>query len=364
MTDIALPHLTVSRLTIPESLDAPDAGAFLDFIRIANAACRRDAGHSDLDYEAHGELAWWHDESDWGHAGFAAERDGVILGFAKLVYPKEEDAETAEFELWVDPDRWGEGAEEALLQAVEDEARAIGRGTIQIFTLHRAEASGPPLVPSTGFGSVPAEDRQTVFQLENGYTLEQVERTSAFDLQGSFDTVERMLETALAKAGADYRPIAWTSPTPEPYQEGLAYAMSRMSTDVPQGGLVVDEQKWDAERVRRRDARLQAEGLTVSIACVEHVPTGTIAAYNELTIQADHTAASSQWGTLVLAEHRGHALGTIVKCVNLLRWRELVPESPRITTFNAEENEHMLAINVALGFTPVSYAGAWKKILD
>ncbi|MEU1970663.1 GNAT family N-acetyltransferase [Microbacterium sp. NPDC019599] len=364
MTDLSLSQLTIGRLAIPESLDAPDAGPFLDFIRIANAACRHDAGHSDLDYEPHEALVSWHDQVDWGHVGFLAERDGVVLGGAELSYQKEEDAESAEFELWIDPDHWGEGAEEALLAAIEAEALAIGRRTIQIFTFHRPADGGRPLVPSTGWGSIPADDRQTVFHLDNGFTLEQVERTSAFDLQGSFDVVERMLQDALEKAGPDYRPVVWTSPTPEQYREGLAYAISRMATDAPQGGLVVDEQKWDADRVRRRDERLQAQRYTVSVACVEHVPTGRIAAYNEIAIQSDHTAATLQWGTLVLKEHRGRSLGTIVKCANLLRWRELVPESPRVTTFNAEENRHMLDINEAIGFTPVSYAGAWKKVLD
>ena len=364
MTDLTLSTLTIGRLVVPETLEAPDAGPFLDFIRIANAACRRDAGHGDLDYEPHEALVSWQDQEDWGHSGFVALRDGVAVGVAKVSYQKEEDAQTIEFELWVDPDRWGEGIEEALLAAVEDEARALDRRTIQIFTLHRPEHDGPPLVPSTGWGSVPAEDRQTVFQVDNGFTLEQVERTSAFDLHGSFADVERLLAEALAKAGPDYRPLLWTSPTPEERREGLAYVMSRMSTDTPQGGLVVDEQKWDADRVRRRDARLQAQRYTVSLACVEHVPSGRIAAYNEIAIQADRTAATLQWGTLVLKEHRGHRLGTIVKCANLLRWRELVPESPRVTTFNAEENRHMLGINEALGFAPVSYAGAWKKVLD
>lgn len=58
-------------------------------------------------------------------------------------------------DLMVDPERWGEGAEEVLLTAVEAEARSHGILTIQSWTLHRPDTDGPRLTPPTGYGSIP-----------------------------------------------------------------------------------------------------------------------------------------------------------------------------------------------------------------
>ncbi|MCR2763656.1 GNAT family N-acetyltransferase [Microbacterium sp. zg.B48] len=355
---------TVSRLLVPESLDGPDADPFLEMVRIGNAVCLADAGHDYLREDPDEVFGFWQDQTDWTQIGYVAEREGRILGVIKIMIANQDEVTSAEFDLMVDPEHRGEGAEQVLLEVVEDRARARGIRTVQTWTLHRPDAAGPRIASPTGYGSIPADDPQVTLLRAGGFTLEQVERNSVFDLHGDFDLVEEMLAAAQSAAGSDYRLLMWTSPTPPEHLGGFAYAISRMSTDAPTGGLVIEEQHWDADRVQRRDARLKAQGLTVSVAAAQHVPTGTIAAYNELVIAEDRTGATQQYGTLVVKGHRGRRLGTVVKCANLLRWRELVPESPRVSTFNAEENRHMLDINEAIGFVPASYAGAWQKVLS
>jgi hypothetical protein len=51
----------------------------------------------------------------------------------------------------------------------------------------------------------------------------------------------------------------------------------------------------------------------------------------------------------------------LVKILNLRRLLSLHPGVQRVLTFNAAENDHMLGINIALGFTPAGYDGEWQR---
>ncbi len=94
------------------------------------------------------------------------------------------------------------------------------------------------------------------------------------------------------------------------------------------------------------------------------MPTGRLVGFTELKAPHDPTAAASQWDTIVLREHRGHRLGMLLKLANFDQLQRVSPGHPSIVTWNAEENRPMLDVNEAVGFTPIGYEGAWKKLLS
>ncbi len=63
---------------------------------------------------------------------------------------------------------------------------------------------------------------------------------------------------------------------------------------------------------------------------------------------------------MVLAGHRGHRLGLLVKVVMLEWLTEAEPAIRRILTGNAGANAHMIAINERLGFAVVDTYRSWE----
>jgi RimJ/RimL family protein N-acetyltransferase len=355
--------LELRPLTLPTSLDDPD---FVEMARLRNLVYAEVSGHDDHRMTAAELLPSYAPDPAELRRIWLAVLDGEPVGRVGIDIPQEAGSRIAYWYIELRKSAWNHGIGSVAHDLVERTAREHGRSILQTFVEH-ADSAGERLEAPTGFGSVPL-DHAARFLLARGHRLEQVVRNSALDLGSELDPqrrlpqVRQLLERATAAADG-YRVVQWRLPTPPEFVDGYAWMKSRMSTDAPSAGLEFDEEKWDAARLARHDAAFVDAGQLVLVTAAQHLDSGELAAFNELVINNDRTEATHQYDTLVLSQHRGHRLGMLVKCAALLAWVELAPDSPRVRTYNAEENRPMLDINEALGFVPVAYEGAWKKVL-
>ena len=355
--------LTLETLRLPSSPEAADAADFLELVRAANALWEHDSGTDLFREDAAERLVRLRDTTYVEKIVVVARRDGRAAGFGLLAYSRT-TRRNANADVVVAPEHRDEEVEDAILSELERIARAHGRSALLSFGFTTVDGGGRRLPSPTGFGTVPLDAWQTRFFLRNGFVLGQVERISTFDLGSSFVEVDSRLDAALAAAGPDYKPVWWRIPTPEEHLESYVAAVARMDTDPPSGELEPEQDVWTAQRIRDREELMFRAGQTKAVAAVVHEPTGAIAAFNELVIGTDRTRPTENHDTLVLPEHRGRRLGTVVKCLGLRRWREVAPDSPVVQTFNAEENRYMLDVNEAVGFQPAAYSGEWRKDLS
>ncbi|MEV7691924.1 GNAT family N-acetyltransferase [Microbacterium sp. NPDC089189] len=345
---------------VPSDAHGADAADFRRMTAIRNDVYREISGFDDQRISPEELLPVYRPDEHQRRYLWLVLVGGEVAGRIGLDIPLEEGSRTAYGLIELSRSVWGRGVGTQAHALFETGARAAGRSILQTWVEHPA-AAGEQLTPPTGFGHLP-RDHAARFLLRHGYTLEQVVRVSAYDMGAPVADLRAHLAEA-ERAAAGYRVLQWTLPTPEAAVAGYAWMKSRMSTDAPSAGLVSDEEVWDDDRLRAHDARYIDGGRTMLVTAAEHIATGELCAFNELVIGTDGSAASSQEDTLVLASHRGHRLGMLVKAAGLLAWRDVAPRSPRVTTYNAEENRPMLDINEALGFVPRSYEGAWKKVL-
>jgi hypothetical protein len=360
--DMTVPDgVVIERVVVPAAMDAPDAAAFADMAEVRNLVARERNGHDDFAYAAEELLPIWQNQEDVAHAGWIARREGVPIARFVTTLPQEAGSEVAEFALEIREADFSPELVDAGFAFVEGHARAHGRRIMQGETDHRP-ADGDTVTAASGHGALPRDEYARAY-LARGYSLEQVDRASAFDLHGDWARVEKLEGEARAEA-AGYRLVSWTVPTPEEYVAGYAALMSRMSTDAPSAGLVWDEEHWDAARLRRHEREILDGGRFGSIMAAQHIASGELVAFTELFVDSTRTGVTEQAATLVRRADRGHRLGLWIKAANLLAWREVAPRSPRVSTMNAEENRPMLEINEALGFVAVSFTGGWKKVLS
>jgi GNAT superfamily N-acetyltransferase len=355
---------TIVELVIPSRLNTPESAAFEQMVAVMNGIAVALWGTEDFVYTAEAELTSFRAQDFMEKLVSVAVVDNAVVGRVVVEFPLEEDAVTATILVDVVPALRGRGIGSALLARGEELVAEGGRTAVSAFTEHPAATlgSGERVHADSGGDGLPVASPDVRFALAHGYRLGQVERSSSLTLPLPVSRRERLLADALAHSTA-YRTLSWWRSAPDELVAEFAAIKERMTTDVPQSGIALDDEAWTADRVRAHEAELIARGEPLQVTVAQHLPTGRIAAYTEIAVPDDGDKAE-QYDTLVAAEHRGHRLGTLVKLVNLERLNERAPHIRRLLTWNAAENTPMLAVNDAFGFELHGLTGNWQKTID
>jgi GNAT superfamily N-acetyltransferase len=97
------------------------------------------------------------------------------------------------------------------------------------------------------------------------------------------------------------------------------------------------------------DATLsRGDGLYRLVA--RHRDSGELAGHTIVAVESRRPAVARQHDTAVARAHRGHRLGVLLKTGMLLWLAEAEPQIETVDTHNAESNDHMIAVNEALGY--------------
>jgi GNAT superfamily N-acetyltransferase len=354
--------IAIEELSIPASLDAPEADDFRAANELRNIIGSEALGPEAGSHTPEETLTYIQEQQYERKRWFVARLAGQIVAYALPHWSVDPGTRITWLDVAVHPAWRKQGIGTVMLDHAEALARDAGRPIVQGGAMH-LPAEGPRLDSPTGFGSIPREDPTARFLLKHGYTLEQVYRYSALYLPVVPATLDDHLAQAQARAGPEYRVHAWSGNAPVQWLDDVAAIFTRIATDVPAGDLEIDDDPWDAERVRKQDEDRAQAGRTGLTTVVEHVPSGRLVALNELAVPEDRSRPVEQGLTLVLTEHRGHRLGMVTKIANIRQLQAFSPASPFIITDNAEENRPMLNVNEAVGFVPIAYEGAWKKTM-
>lgn len=368
------PRLQVEPLVIPESLEGRGREAFIRFSELCNAVHRDTWGNDDFCYSHARRFESYRPNDYEDRHVLLAREDDRLVGCAVLDVPLTDNLSTCYLDILVHPDERRRGVARALSSVAEARVRSIGRTVVMGWSEVRLPATpegGPLVVPTGGAGGYPRDSASAALALAEGYELAQVDRISLFEPGTSVEQAGSGAWAEPVPAGSrggetaddGYSLVFWSDSVPDDLIHHYAVLRRFMSTDAPLGGFLLEEEVWDAERIRTDEARHAAGGgLSLVCAAVEK-ESGALVGHTVLhsSVEAPHVAY--QEDTLVLRRHRGHRLGFRMKAANLQRLRDEWPEVRRLYTWNAAENSFMLAVNVELGFRPIGVTAGWQKKL-
>ena len=226
---------------------------------------------------------------------------------------------------------------------VDPKARrgSVGRRLLTT-VIRRAHEERVSSVAAEVVGGTPAVD----FYEANGFRCAYVEIRSLLRL----DEVDWPALRGMADGiGPGYRVEYHAGGLPEDLIEPYA-ATKHATRDDADSDL--RPSSYDPGRLRASLATLNARGMKPHIVVAVHEGSGTVAGLTEVVTPVQHPTRADQYDTIVLPEHRAQGVAQAIKARMLFELRSAEPALREVQTWNAPDNEFMLAVNAQLGFKP------------
>ena len=262
----------------------------------------------------------------WFMPGDALES---VPGWYRLELPDLENRDHAGLLIVVDPAKRRQGLGRALLAHAASQAAAAGRTII--------------------WGEVRDGSAGDAFATATGAKPGMAAALRRLDLRTASAGTFSRLQAEAAAAATGYSLVRWVGLTPPEYQGPLAGVLNAYGDAPHDEGY--EAETWDAARVRERGGvPLQLMGVRSYTIAALHDASGEMAGMTQLSVSPEAPSWGHQGLTAVVRQHRGHRLGLLLKTAMLDWLAETEPMIERIETGNAAANDHMIAVNDALGF--------------
>jgi GNAT superfamily N-acetyltransferase len=281
---------------------------------------------------------------DFEQTLLAAYDGEEMVGAAMQMFPVADNLTMSYADVTVPSEHRRRGVGSALLNEVEGRARAAGRAYVLVEVLAPVGVVGPG----------------ELFAGARGYPVANREGIKVLDLADHPDWSP--LEQKVVERLGGYRVAEWGAFTPDEHLGAVCDALNLFVGMIPTGDIALEDTKFTPDRLRRNEERWHEVGRRRLVA-VAFAPDGTLAGYSDLFLQA-HVDHYAQVGiTMVLPEHRGHALGLAMKLATHASLVEAAPTCGLVTTSNADVNEQMNAVNEQMGYRLVEQLLEVQKTL-
>ena len=350
----------VEQLRIPEDLDHSDAADFLEAVEVSRQVRINTWGNDFLAYTPAELFALCHDPYEW-YVVLVARQDGKILGRAGIAMPLDDNTELAHVTLDVLPAAAGHGVGRKLLEAAELFVRGENRKIVVVETNHPAadleatDKAGEQIPAANGGVDLPLKSREARFASNAGYALDRVEQFSACTLPLGTELLAQLTARAEETHHGAYLVHQWLDACPEEWAADFVRLEKSQKEDDGDHGT------WGVEQLREAEELSRLSGRRTVVSAAQCLDSGELVGFSSISLLGHREDVAFQDETVVQQAHHGKDLGLQIKVANMEQLQHHFPELRAIYSWNAPENEYMLAVDANLGYVSAGVTGQWRK---